>query len=129
MFSSVSWSQYITILTVATTLYYLLIWIVYFKAKLSFLPGPANLPPSIHGGDAPDEVITTAQHVIDELRPLFSPRSNKNELLFALQQHLSKYNNWDEPGFRDTINQYISRQCGTICSIRLGDDELRALWK
>lgn len=129
MLSSISWSQYITILVVATILYYLFIWIVYFKAKLSLLPRLTGIGDSLHGEDTPDEVITTAQHVIDELRPLFNPGANKNEMLFALQQQLSKYHNWDEPGFRDTINQYISRQCGTICSIRLGDDELRALWK
>lgn len=93
------------------------------------LPGLSGIPHSLHGEDSPDEVITTAQHVINELRQLFRPGANKNELLFALRQQLTKYNNWDEPGFRETINQYISRQCGKTCSIRLVDDELRALWK
>lgn len=129
MLQSVSWSQYITILLVATIFYYLFIWIVYFKAKFSFIPGLSNLQSSVHGEDSPDEVLTTAQHVMDELRPLFKAGANKNELLFAVQQKLSKYNNWDEPGFRDTINQYISRQCGTTCSIRLSEDEFSALWK
>src|SRR5687767_10643679 len=27
------------------------------------------------------------------------------------------------------FNQYIYRECGTTCSIRLVEDELRALWK
>lgn len=130
MFSNVSWTQYITILLVATIIYYLFIWIVVFKARIPALSRIGALgPSSLHGEDAPDEAMATAQHVIDELRPLFKAGANRNELLFALQQQLSKYNNWDEPGFRDTINQYISRQCGSTCSIRLGDDELRALWK
>lgn len=129
MLQSVSWSQYITILLVATIFYYLFIWVVFFKAKFSFIPGLSNLQSSVHGEDSPDEVLTTAKHVMDELRPLFKAGANKNELLFALQQQLSKYNNWDEPGFRDTINQYISRQCGTTCSIRLSEDEFSALWK
>ena len=129
MLSSISWSQYITILLVATIFYYLFIWVVFFKAKFSFIPGLSNLQSSVHGEDSPDEVLTTAQHVMDELHPLFKAGANKNELLFALQQQLSKYNNWDEPGFRDTINQYISRQCGTTCSIRLSEDEFSALWK
>lgn len=129
MFSSVSWSQYISILTVATVLYYLFIWLVCFKASFFFLPGLAKLPSSILGKDGPDEVLTTAQHVIDELRPLFRRGANRNELLFGLQQQLSKYNNCDEPGFRESINQYISRQCGTLCSIRLSEEEVSALWK
>ena len=129
MFSSISWSQYITILLEATILYYLFIWIVFFKAKLSLLPKISNLRTSLHGEDGPDDVITTAQHVVDELRPLFKAGANRSELLFALQQHLAKYSSWEEPGFRDTITRYISRQCGTICSIRLSEDEQRALWK
>lgn len=127
MFSSVSWSQYITCLAIATVTYCLFIWIVFFKAKLALLPGLSRIQTSMHAADQPDEVISTAQHVIDELRSLFVPDVNKNELFFALQQSLQKYNQWDEPGFRDTIDAFISRQCGTICSIRLSEDELRAL--
>ena len=92
MLQSVSWSQYITILLVSTIFYYLFIWVVFFKAKFSFIPSLSNLQSSVHGEDSPDEVLSTAQHVMDELRPLFKAGVNKNELLFALQQQLSKYN-------------------------------------
>ncbi len=132
MFSSVTWSQYATVLLVATALYYLLIWIIVFKARLPVLGsalGYRPAPAQTQAEDSPDEMITTAQHVIEELRPLFIPGANKNELLFALRQQLVKYSEWDEPGFRDTLNQYISRQCGTTCSIRLSEDDIRALWK
>jgi hypothetical protein len=60
---------------------------------------------------------------------LFQPGASKQELLVAINQSLTKYNNWEEPGFRDTIDQYISRACGTTCSIRLSEEEQRALWK
>lgn len=130
MLSSVSWQQFFLYIFAATILYYLFVWIIFFKARLSFLPGiPGVQNFSVHNEDASDEIMTTSQQVIDELRHLFKSDSNKNELLFALQQHLAKYSSWEEPGFRDTITRYISRQCVTICSIRLGDDELRALWK
>lgn len=130
MLSSVSWQQFFLYIFVATILYYLFIWIVFFKARLSFLPGITGAHNfSVYTEDAPDEIMTTSQQVIDELRPLLKSDSNKNELLFALQQHLTKYSSWDEPGFRDTITRYISRQCGTICSISLSEDEQSALWK
>lgn len=130
MFSNISWSQYFTILLVATIIYYLFIWFVLFKARIPVLSHIGSVGPlSLHGEDGPDEVITTAQHVIDELRPLFKPGANKNELVFALQQNLIKYNNWEEPGFRETIIQFILRESQSKCSIRLGEEDQRALWK
>ncbi len=89
------------------------------------LPGLSNR----HAEDGPDEVITTAQHVIDELRPLFVHDANKNELLYSLQLRLSKYNQWNEQGFRDTITQFILSESQRKCSIRLGEEDQRALWK
>src|SRR5712672_1239540 len=102
MLSSISWSQYFLCLLIATVIYYLFIWIVFFKAKLSFLPGFPNLRQlNLQGEDQPDEVLTTAQHIMGELRPLFADRTNKQELLFALQAKLKRYSEWDEPGFRN----------------------------
>ncbi len=130
MLSEISWQQYIVTLLVATVLYYLFIWIVFFKAKLSLLPGITNLRNfSVQADDEPDEVMTTAQHIMDELRPVFDGRSNKNELLLALQLKLKKYNEWEEPGFRDTINNFIVMQSQSKCSIRLAEEDKRVLWQ
>ena len=66
MFQSISWQQYIITLLIATIIYYLLVWIFFFKAKLPVLPGVAGLRNfSVHSEDEPDEVMTTAQHVLD----------------------------------------------------------------
>lgn len=94
------------------------------------LPGLANIRTfSVHGEDAPDEVMSTAQHIIDELRPLFQNAPGKNELLQSLKNKLKKYNQWDEPGFRETINEFISSESQSKCSIRLGEDDQRAVWQ
>lgn len=130
MFSSISWQQYIITLLVATILYYLFVWIVFFKAKFSLFPGIVNFrQESLHTGDEPDEVMTTAQHIMDEIRPLFHGRCNKNELLLALQLKLKRYNQWNEPGFRETINEFIYSQSKAKCSIRLGEEDQRVLWQ
>ena len=129
MFTSVSWNQYFTFLLIAGGLYYLFIWIFVFKAKVGFVSNLSKLPTSLHGEDAPDEMMTTAQHVIDELRGSFKPGLGKNELLYSLQQQLTKYSDWQESGFRETVNQYIREAFHQTCSIRLGEDEVRALWK
>jgi hypothetical protein len=103
--------------------------VVFYKAKLPSLSGIGNVRPvSLHGEDQPDEMLTTAQHIMDEIRPLFNDRSNKNELILALQGKLKKYNNWDEPGFRGTLNDFIAGESLSKCSIRLSEDDQRVLW-
>lgn len=129
MFTSVSWQQYITFLLIANTLYYLFVWIVFYKAKLPVLSGLGNIRQSFrHAEDQPYEVLSTAQHIIEELKPVFSNKKNKNELILGLQSKLRPYSNWEEPGFRETINQYIADQSESICSIHLSESDLRAVW-
>lgn len=129
MLQHISWSQYFLTLIVATIFYYLFLWLFIYKGKLNFFPAITNLRSlSLYADDAPDEVMTTAQQVIDELRPLIQRDSNQQELLYAIQQRLIKYNAWEEPGFRDTVNAFILGAFETTCSIRLREHELRALW-
>lgn len=125
MLSSISWSQYFTFLIIATISYYLLIWLLIFKGQLSF--AGINRFQAI-AEDAPDEVLSTSQHVMDELRPLFESRSNKVEILKAVGQVLSKYKEWDEPGFRLILSDFIAQEFQSKCSIRLSEDDQRALW-
>lgn len=130
MLENISWSQYFTWIVVATLLYYLFIWIIVFKEKLNFIPALSNLRSgSLQGEDAPDEMLTSAQFIMDELRPLFPNRTTKNELILSLQSELKRYAGWDDPSFRDTINRFIINESQTKCSIRLSDDDLRALWE
>jgi hypothetical protein len=129
MLSSISWQQYFLFLIVSTILYYLFVWVVYFKFKLPSLSIGSFSSISLHGDDQPDEVLSTSQHVIDEIKPAFEGKHSKGELVFALQAHLSKYSQWDEPDFRDTINAFIAEESKTTCSIHLGEEDLRAVWK
>ena|SRR5258706_15136137 len=129
MLSSISWQQYVSFLLIAIIIYYLVIWIVYFKAKLPSFSGIRNFRKiPMHGEDQPDEVLNTAQHIMDEIRSIFDGHHNKNELILALQLKLKKYNQWDEPGFRDTINDFIVYESQSKCSIHLGEDDLRVVW-
>jgi hypothetical protein len=128
MLQNVSWSQYFTILLVATVLYYFFLWLIVFKGKLNFIPSLANRNIT-QGEDTPDEKLTTAQFIMDELRPLFPNRGNKNELIQALQSELKRYAGWDDPSFRETINRFIINESQSKCSIRLGEDDLRVLWE
>lgn len=130
MLQSISWSEYITFLLVATSLYYLFVWIVIFRGKLSLLPALSNVRGiSMHAEDTPDEMLTNAQFIMDELRHHFPNRTNKNELLFALQSELKRYQGWNDKDFRDTINRFVINESQSKCSIRLSDEDLRVLWE
>jgi hypothetical protein len=129
MFSTISWQQYFCFILIANGLYYGFVWIVVYKAKLPLFSGFGNVRSlSLHGEDQPDEILTTAQHIMDEIRPQFNGRSNKNELMLALQGKLKRYADWDEPGFRETLNEFIAGESLSKCSIRLSVEDQRVLW-
>ena len=75
-----------------------------------------------------EAILQAIKHIEEELKPAFIGRSNKNELLFALRNTLRRYAKWDHPGFRDQLNEFIVTQSSDICSIRLDEDDLRAVW-
>lgn len=127
MLSSVSWTQYFTAILIASSIYYLYVWGVYFKAKLPSGVGLLKTPSS-YAEDQPDEQLTTTQHIINELRPLFINKQNKNELILALQLELKQYTEWDEPEFRASINEFITSESLSKCSIRLGEEDQRVIW-
>lgn len=129
MFSKISWSQYFFYLLVLVIIYYLIVWIVFFKAKLPSLNGLRRMPGvNRFAEDQPDELLSTTQHIIDEIRPLFKGRPNKNELILAIQLHLKKYNQWDKPGFREHLNEFINYESQSKCSIQFSEEDLRVLW-
>lgn len=129
MFSGISWQQYFIFLIIANAVYYTFVWVVFYKGRLPVLSGVATFRQNyMLGDDAPDEIMTTAQHIMDELRPIFNGRSNKNELILAIQGKLKRYNKWDEPGFRETLNEFITAESRTKCSIRLSEEDQRVLW-
>jgi hypothetical protein len=125
MLSFISWKQYFIFLLIANFLYYGLVWLLFYKGRISFQFANANFR---QAEDSPDEILSTAQHVIDELRPLFADRNSKAELLYTLKINLKKYAAWNEPGFRETINDFIRQESENKCSIRLGEDDQRGIW-
>lgn len=129
MLSSISWQQFLVFLLISNAIYYLFIWVFFFKARIPSFSGIGNMRQLSQGEDQPDEMLTSAQFIMDELRPLFPGRTNKNEILLALQSELKRYAGWDDRSFRETINRFIINESQSKCSIRLGEDDLRALWE
>jgi hypothetical protein len=127
MLHTISWQQYFLFLFIAAVIYYIGVWILYYKAKLPSFSLPENFRSPLEEEDIPN-VQSTAWEVIQEITPLFPGRQNQNELIYAIQTKLKKYHHWDEPGFRETINAFILGESENKCSIHLSEEDLRVLW-
>lgn len=129
MFTEISWQQYFIFIIIANLIYYTFIWIFFYKGKLPSLAGIARInTPSFHNDGQQEEVLSTVQHITEELSPVFSNKKNKNELILAIQFKLRPYSNWQESGFREAVNEFIAAESQSVCSIHLSESDLRAVW-
>src|SRR5262249_39752058 len=114
MLKGISWSSFALTILIVTIGYYLIIGMLFYKK-------PKPSPPPIQNPDP-------AQQVMMRLTTLFEGKQNKSELLFALQRCLKPFHDWDEPGFRESINAFIVSVSQNNCGIALSPEELRTVW-
>ena len=128
MLHFISWHQYVVFLLIALVIYYLAIWVIYFKAKIPSLADLRQQPGLSFGGDErANEETSPLQEAIENIRLSFRKGLHKDELVFALQQQLKVYQQNNDPRFRETINGFISESADK-CSIHLSEEDLRVLW-
>lgn len=129
MFISISWQEYLLFLLIAVLSYYLCVWVFYFKAKHpSIFQKKGEVKSFANEDEFPGEISSNSQKVIEEIRPVFVGRQNRSELIYALHIILIKYNQWDEPGFREEVNEFILNESKTKCSIHLNEEDLGSVW-
>lgn len=106
--TAISWSQYITFLVVAKILYYLFVWIVIFKSKLSLLPELSNVRGiSMYAEDTPDEMLTNAQFIMAEWLSQFSSIPMKRVIIYS-SNRVKKKDQLKNISFRETIQFIIN---------------------
>lgn len=128
MLHFISWHQYFVFLLIALVIYYLGIWVIYFKARIpSFADFRQKSGQSFAGDERANEETSPLQEAIESIRPSFRKGLHKDELVFALQQQLKPYQQNNEAGFRQTINGFITESADK-CSIHLSEEDLRVLW-
>ena len=125
----VSWQQYFYFLFVVVILYYLMVWMFVFRLALPSVKKVRRLfSSSRYAEDSPDEMMSAAQHVLDELRPCFVTVRDREELFSELRTILKKYNEWNDAGFKAIINEFIVHECQIKCAIRPGENDINGLW-
>jgi hypothetical protein len=148
MLSSISWSQYITFLSLALIGYYLYISYKYFRWEILGLIGIKRIvekemqipvaevkkqfTSSNHNDYLPkDNTDSIFQSFADEVKAyLYQANSSapKEEILFALQQIISKYPAIKTIEDRAAINEFILGETEKHYQDFLNDDDLVKIW-
>jgi hypothetical protein len=141
MLQSISWIQFVVFLLIATTVYYLAIFIIYFKLLKSLVaifspgnPGSKNNAASYDGDDADDP-----DHLLDQVSKLTSGiKGNimeaasghfvREEFLYSLKSMLNQYPALKSTGFQTGINLIIAESTEKKYGIMLSELELNSLW-
>ncbi|HWI93865.1 MAG TPA: hypothetical protein VNT20_21445 [Flavisolibacter sp.] len=149
MFSNISWQEYWTLLVAITLVYYIVVYLVYFRngSSLSSPKQVFNLDTSANGDNQPtlfevdnpgikqtmkesEEYIIEA--CIDELNAFFEngkkTKAIKHELMFGLFTILQKYPSLRSSDYKESLTNLIATQCENICSIHLSAEELKGVW-
>lgn len=126
MLQNISWLQYWWVIILTSSIYYLLVWIIIYKAKFSLLKFKPRISDAVLNSGTDREDISI---ILGDLEGTFANKRNKSELILALQKKIQSYQEIEDPGFRDSINRFILSESQSKCSIRLEEDDLRTLWK
>lgn len=147
MFSTISWQNYWQCLAITTAVYYIFVYLVYFREKVALfvsrkVRGDAIVTKDSLSGeinidsDLPEEQDRAEAYMayacIDEIKALFeqlkSSKGVKSEILYALQKLLAKYPALKTSGYHKSIITVIVSQCEHICAIRLNKEEVDHAW-
>jgi hypothetical protein len=135
MFNKISWQNYWTILAMLVAVYYIIIYLLYFRNKISLQhlkafkrSEPENKATSIEGeGEA-----NAFDSCLNELATFFEEANGrkwiKEELLYALQKVLKKYSSLKNSSYEETIQRLTILQCKDICAVHINAGDLNQLW-
>ncbi|MGN6402706.1 MAG: hypothetical protein ACTHMD_19770 [Flavisolibacter sp.] len=147
MFSTISWQSYWQGLAITTAVYYIVVYLVYFRRDVALFLSRKVRGDTIVTKDSPSDENNIdsdlpeeqdraeaymAYACIDEVKALFeqlkSSKGVKSEILYALQKLLAKYPALKTSAYQKSIATVIISQCEHICAIRLNKEEVGHAW-
>lgn len=156
MFTNISWMNYLTVVALLITLYYLLVGLRYYptelkeilsgKRKLQFKATRIKRPDradqfipdaQIPGGE--HSFINTSDATFDEVEALITALVNtigeasqkqyiKQEFSYSLKRVLKDYPQIQDSPFRSAIDELILSECEKYGTITLSEDDIVRLW-
>lgn len=138
MFNTISWQSYWTMLAISLAIYYLFLFLVYYRKdfmtslssrgmKQSFAINPDEFQSPL-----PDTDEGIVYSCMDELNAFFEEAKkrkwSKNEMIYSIQRILEKYPSIKTSGYKQSVSNVLLNQCEHICSIHLNAEELNRVW-
>ena len=145
MLNQISWANYFEAIAILAVIYYVAILFVYCKADIlqllavkpqhSFVSN-VNETGTLKNSSSNEhsDLATQFEYNIEELKALIRQsgysQSPREEVLFALQKLLTteRFQSIYNSPFKDAVNNLISDECQTNCSIHLSEEDLQGLW-
>lgn len=154
MLNSISWTEYITAVAVAATVYYLYVAARYFSAdikdilagkrKLQFrtainvqgsagdvFTGPGN--DAGDGADMQDSDYDAVEALIGRLKTVIADASGRKLIPQEFKQYLSlvlkEYPSLQYSSLRPSVNELIISECQKYGVVTLSEEEAELLWK
>lgn len=158
MLNNISWQGYWTTLALLSAGYYLVIYLLYYRSDFKIIfprkgqqrnsgdvftavintGNPTTQPSSIQndGNDFEKPPIDSEEgivyHLMDEVTAYFEEsrksRCVKEELLYAVQRILSKYQTLKGSKYQESINNVIVSEAEHLCSIHISSEEIAGVW-
>ena len=107
-------------------------WNKYFVVVAFFSKATGSLSSSVspsNGEDLFQLALALKKELSYGIREAAYRKYAKEELLQSFRRILQPYALLRAPPFRVAINNYISMETGTWCSIHLDDEEMSLLWR
>ena len=132
MFTNISWQNYWTTLAVLMVVYYIIIYLLYFRNNFSF-----KLPKVFKGIEAANKTegegeANVFDSCLNELATFFEEANGrkwiKEELLYALQRIYKKYISLKNSSYEETIQRLTILQCKDICAVHINAADLNQFW-
>ena len=152
MFSSISWSEYLTFIIVCSLIWYAFVLYTYYRHDIlntiigtqpapnhamNFTYVPLKQPVAIGDDDykpkteEPDYYLIV-QSFTDEVQAYFEEASkdevSKDILLQSLRVIAGKYHSLGHSDYRESLHQFMINQAEINCAVLLEENEVGVIW-
>lgn len=129
MINHITWASYLSAVTILLLLYYSVILLLFYRKDFRFVLHRIVAPkPSPQNKENVE--FSHQQSPIGEIRAFVRQAAcniSKAELIFGLQQLLSRYKHLQNTAYETSINQLILHECA-CCNVHLYKEDVDQLW-
>ena len=149
MLQGISWSDYLSAIATTTVVYYALVAYLFYKEDIaailstnqtdqqSFSHLDLRQKPTEDSNYLPKASITKSDlnaidGLLESLKQIIVKASKeqtiKEELLFAIQLQISRFDLLRQPQQKDEVKLYIMQHCQSYCHFQVTEKEVESLW-